>query len=312
MKKLLALLVLLLVGVGAYFYFTGQSHDNTAEIRAAYLKPNDRLVEIAGATVRVREEGAADAPALLLIHGFSHSLETWDGWAEALKSDYRVIRYDLLGHGLTGPDPMERYAPTERAAFIGDVLEALDLDQVLIAGNSLGALAAWRYAATNPEKVSRMVLISPGAYPFGEVGDQPAPIPPMMKFYLLNAPEAGVRASAELIYADDAKITDERVKVMGDMIRIKGNGEAMIKSLEEFSLPDPTDDLAKVTVPTLIMWGEGDNIIPIAHGSKMETVMPNAKLLTYPGVGHAAQEEAPQQTAHDADTFFKDNLTDVE
>ncbi|MEX6633147.1 alpha/beta fold hydrolase [Hyphococcus lacteus] len=308
MKKLIVLLVLLAAGAGGYYFLENFNADADITTSDTYLKPADRIVEIAGAKVRVREEGPVDAPVILLIHGFTHSLETWDGWAEALKPDFRVIRYDLLGHGLTGPDPQERYSPVERASFIGDVMDALKIDHAFIAGNSLGGLAAWRFAATHSERLDGLILISPGAYPFGEVGDEPAPIPPMMKAYLLTAPEAGVRASAELIYADDSKITDERVKVMGDMIRFGENGSAMIKSLEEFTLPDPTADLSNVRTPTLIMWGEGDILIPIAHGAMLKKVMPNATLLTYPGVGHAAQEESPEQTVADAAEFIKSLL----
>lgn len=308
MKKVFGLLAVLIV-IGAVavtaLYFRAAGGAPADGLEDAYVKADDRFVNIAGARVRVREEGPDDAPVIILIHGFTHSLETWDGWAEALKSDYRVIRYDLLGHGLTGPDPKERYAPEERAAFIGDLMNALSLEKAVIAGNSLGGLAAWRFAATNPARVEKLILISPGAFSLNGVNDTPADIPATMKAYLMTAPKAGVRASAEFIYADDSKITEIRLKTMRDMIRREGNGAALIKSLEEFTLPDPTDDLKRVTAPTLILWGEDDVIIPIAQGRRMESLMPNATLNVYRGVGHAAQEEAPIETVADAITFLK-------
>lgn len=304
MKKILLAIIVAVITAGGFYYLKVTGGSGASALEEIYLTENDRFVEIGGARVRVREEGPADAAPILLVHGFTHSLETWDGWAEALKSDYRVIRYDLLGHGLTGPDPKERYAPTERAAFIGDFMNALGIDYAVIAGNSLGGLAAWRFAADNPERVDGLILISPGAFPLNGAGDEPAEIPAAMKAYLLTAPEAGVRASAGLIYGDDAKVTDERVAVMRDMIRRKGNGAAMIKSLEEFTLPDPAADLARVTAPTIIMWGEGDSIIPIEQGRRIEKLIPGARMIVYPGVGHAAQEEAPTQTVADALEFL--------
>jgi len=126
-----------------------------------------------------------------------------------------------------------------------------------------------------------------------------------MKAYLLTAPEAGVRASAGFIYADDRKITDKRIETMRDMIRRKGNGAAMIKSLEEFTLPDPTDALAAIAAPTLILWGEGDIIIPIDQGQQLQQAINDARLIAYPGVGHAAQEEAPGKTVTDAMAFLE-------
>ena len=308
MKKFLLVILVLLIlgamGVWAYIWRAAQGV-SAADVEAQYVTADDRFIDIAGVRVRIREEGEPSAPPLILIHGFTHSLETWDGWAASLKEDFRVIRYDLLGHGLTGPDPKERYAPEERAAFVGKVLNALNIEQASIAGNSLGGLAAWRFASVSPDKVDALILISPGAFALNGVSDEPTEIPAAMKAYLLTAPEAGVRASAELIYADDSRITEDRLTVMRDMIRREGNGEAFIKSLEEFTLPDPTEALSQIAAPTLILWGEGDVLIPIEQGRKIESIVPNARLIAYPDVGHAAQEEAPGRTVADVTEFLR-------
>lgn len=311
MKKLLVTIFVFVVAGGAFIGVTtwrASQGVSASILEAKYMTAADRFVSVAGAKVRVRETGAADAPPIILIHGFTHSLETWDAWASALAGDYRVIRYDLLGHGLTGPDPRERYAPRERAAFIGTLMDALDLDRAALAGNSLGGLAAWGFASDYPARVDALILISPGAYPLNGAGDAPAEIPAAMKAYLLAAPEAGVRASAGFIYADDTKITDSRIETMRDMIRRKGNGTAMIKSLEEFTLPDPTEALARISAPTLILWGEDDIIIPIEQGRQIEQAITDARLIAYPGVGHAAQEEAPDETVADAIAYLKNHL----
>lgn len=306
-KKTLIVIAVLLVAAAAAvggYVFVASKGAPADEIEAKYMGPNDRFVAVAGARVRVREEGPEDAPAILLLHGFTYSLETWDGWAEALKQDYRVIRYDLLGHGLTGPDPKERYSPEERGAFIGDVMDALGLQSAIVAGNSLGGLAAWRFASTNPERVDALILVSPGAYPYNGVSDTPVEIPAAMRAYLLTAPEAGVRASAELVYGDDAKITDKRVETLHDMLRREGNGPAMIRSLEKFTLPDPSEALSRITAPSLIEWGENDILISPEQGKRLIEDIPNARLITYPGVGHVAQEEAPAETVADAIAFL--------
>ena len=306
-KKLFAALALIFVvglGVFGYSLWSASKGVAPATLEAKYVSANDRFVMVDGARVRIRLEGPTGAPVVLLVHGFTHSLETWDAWAAALSENYRVIRYDLLGHGLTGPDPKKRYAPAERAEFVGDVMDALGVERAFVAGNSLGGLAAWRFAAAYPDRVAGLILISPGAFPLNGVSDEPAEIPAAMKAYLLTAPEAGVRASAQIIYADDSKITDARIDVMRDMIRRRGNGEAMIASLEEFTLPDPTALLATITAPTVVLWGEGDIVVPTAQGAQFVAALPGARLITYPGVGHAAQEEAPDETVRDAGAFI--------
>ena len=266
----------------------------------------ERFVDIAGARVRAREEGPADAPVILLLHGFTFSLESWDGWADELSDRYRIIRYDLLGHGLTGPDPLERYAPEERAQFVGEVMDALGIERAIVGGNSLGGLAAWRFAAMQPERVEALLLVSPGGYPINGVGDEPAEVPGAFAFYLQTVPEAGLRASIANIYGDPSKVSEERIKVLGDMMRQEGNGAAMVRSLEEFTLPDPEPDLAKVTAPTLILWGDADKVISPAQADLFIAAMPNAQLITYPGVGHVAHEEMPARTAADVAAFLSE------
>ncbi|MCI5047056.1 MAG: alpha/beta hydrolase [Aquisalinus sp.] len=308
MKKVLfflCALIVLLIGGGGFMIWFQTKGTAASDLETTYLTSADRFVEVAGARVRVREEGPVDAQPIVLIHGFTFSLETWDAWAQTLKTDYRVIRYDLLGHGLTGPDPKSRYAPAERAAFLGELLDTLGVKQPVLAGNSLGGLAAWRFAASNPEALSALILISPGAYPQNGVTDEPAEVPNAMKAYLLLAPPEGVKMSAELIYGDDSKISPERLTVLRDMMSREGNGPAMIESVEEFTLPDPEPLLADITVPTLILWGEEDLLIPSTDGARMQKAIPQARLITYPGVGHSAQEEAPEQTVADAKLFME-------
>lgn len=317
---ILGLIVLLAIMAVRFWYISKDEsepasgiEETTAEVAEDTAgEPVERFVDIAGARVRVREEGPADAPVILLLHGFTFSLETWDGWADELSDRYRIIRYDLLGHGLTGPDPLERYAPEERAQFIGEVMDALGLDQVILGGNSLGGLAAWRFAAMQPERVEALLLVSPGGYPINGVGNEPAEVPPAFAFYLQTVPEVGLRASIANIYGDPSKVSEERIKVLGDMMRQEGNGAAMIRSLEEFTLPDPEPDLAKVTAPTLILWGEADKVISPAQADQFIAAMPNAKLITYPGVGHVAHEEMPAKTAADVAGFLGEVELDTE
>lgn len=261
-------------------------------------------VELDGARIRVREEGPADAPALILLHGFTMSLESWDGWTEWLAGDYRVIRYDLLGHGMTGPDPLERYAPDERVEVLRRLMDALGVEHAILGGNSFGGLVAWRFAARYPNRVDKLILVDSGAYSIYGVTENPVPVPAAMRAYLLAAPMAGVEASAAQIFADPSRLPPGRIAQIHDMMARPGNGEAFVKHLEEFVLPDPDTDLARITPPTLILWGEEDRVIPIAQAHRLEAAIPNARLITYPGVGHAPQEEIAAQTAADVRNFL--------
>ena len=311
MRGLIALLVLAAIAAAIWFVALREEPaeatedlPDAASSSSPYFLPSDRFVEIDGARVRVREQGPEDAPVVLLIHGFSFSLESFDAWADDLDRDYRVIRYDLLGHGLTGPDPETRYNPMERAAFLGSVMDSLDIDRAIIAGNSLGGLIAWRFAANHPDRVEKLILISPGGFSINGVGDTPVPVPPAVAFTLTTAPEPAIRAMMSFVYGDDALVTDEAVARVRALLLEPGNGEAMLAHLEEFTLPDPSADLRRVTSPTLILWGEADGLIPAEHGDRFASYIQDTTLILYPGVGHAAQEEAPAATLTDTRAFL--------
>jgi pimeloyl-ACP methyl ester carboxylesterase len=278
-----------------------------APVAAAPSEPTIRTIDIDGAQIRVSEEGPADAPVIVLLHGFTMSLESWDGWAEQLSDNYRIIRYDLLGHGMTGPDPLERYAPDERVEVLGRLLDELGIERATLGGNSFGGLVAWRFAAAHPERVERLILVDSGAYSIYGVTENPVPVPDAMRAYLTAVPMAGVQASAAQIFADLSRLPEGRIEQIQQMMARPGNGEAFIGHLEEFVLPDPTEDLGRIVAPTLILWGEADRIVPLDHAARIAAAIPDARLITYPGVGHAPQEEIPAQTAADVRAFLEDH-----
>lgn len=300
---LLALIAAAVVAVAAYSWKAGQGLDQAA-VEETYLETRDQFVPVDGLEVRLRDEGPRDAPVILMLHGFTFSLESFDALAEELSGQFRVVRYDLRGHGLTGPDPEKRYSPDQRAEHIGAVMDALGIERATILGNSLGGLASWRFAAGQPARVRSLVLVSPGAYPINGVGDEPAPVPALLEAYLRTVPEAGLEASVARIYADPASVTAERKEEIRAMMRREGNGEAFVDALKVFTLPDPEPLLAQVEAPTLIIWGAEDQVIDHQDGSKMQAVMPNAELLVLDGIGHVAHEEAPGRVADEIRSFL--------
>src|SRR3954454_11115232 len=137
-----------------------------------YALPPSRFLEVEGLRVHYRDEG--DGPPLLLLHGLTANLFDWQGWAERLRDRHRVIRLDLPGHGLTGPDPRQRYAWPETAAFALAFLDRLGVRRASVAGSSYGGAVAWHLAAQAPERVDRLVLLAPIGYPVP--GRPPLPI----------------------------------------------------------------------------------------------------------------------------------------
>ncbi|MBY0423645.1 MAG: alpha/beta fold hydrolase, partial [Parvularculaceae bacterium] len=225
-----ALFLIALVGVGAMTFMATRGED-PARLEARYATPADRFIEVDGVRVRVRVEGPETAPPIVLLHGFTFSLESWDAWARELSRTRRVIRYDLAGHGLTGPDPQKRYANEQRAAFHIKVMDALGVARADLAGNSLGGLVAWRVAAAHPERVGKLVLVDAGGYPINGVGDAPVTAPPPVAAFLLTAPKAGVETAMRALWGDPGKIDARRVAEVRDLMRRRGNGRAFVEHI---------------------------------------------------------------------------------
>jgi pimeloyl-ACP methyl ester carboxylesterase len=307
MRVIWLIIIVLAVIFAASFAWFALSPRNTeppSELEARHLAEDDRFVEIAGARVRVREEGPEDAPVLILLHGFTWSLESWDGWAEELDDSYRIVRYDLLGHGLTGPDAQQRYFPHERSAFLGEVMDALEIDQAHLAGNSLGGLVAWRFAVENPDRVDRLVLVDSGAYSINGVTDEPVQAPLPLAMALRAPPDFFIDQIIAMTYADPETVSAERRAVIADMMRAEGNGDAFVEHINEFVLPDPTPELARLQAPTLVIWGGQGRLIDPGHAQLIFDAAPQAELAMFEELGHAPHEENPQATAEAVRAFL--------
>ncbi len=304
---LVAILVIVAAGAIWLLMFRGGSGDPVpaASIESPYWSEADRLVEVDGMMARVRVEGPEEAPVLVLVHGFSFSLESWDDWAADLSADYRVVRMDLPGHGLTGPDPEQRYSVSETVDFLAGVMDALEIERAHLVGNSLGGLVAWRYAADHGERVETLVLLAPGGFSINGVTEEPVEVPMAVSFYLNQAPEAMVAAASRGLFGDPARMSADlpgRVHAL-----MQGNGPALVQRLGVFTLPDPQADLARVDAPVLLLWGERDAMVPVAHAALFEAALPRSQTVLYPDLGHVVHEEAPARTLADVRAFWAQN-----
>lgn len=307
-RLLLVLLALLLIA-GVAFWRGATPDLPVEELAARYAPPPSRFVPLAGMQVHIREEGSG--PPLLLLHGTGASLHTWDGWVQELKEDFRIIRIDLPGYGLTGPHPTHDYSAQAYTRLLTDLLDWLGIEKVHIAGNSLGGRIAWEFAATAPERVDRLILIDPSGYPTGKA--------PTLAFRLGAMPVANLllrhitprqlfENSLKEVYADDSKVTEELVTRYYELFMRQGNREAFIARMRTGFAAD-TARIALVQAPTLVMWGEKDAWIPAEHASRFARDLPNATLQLYPDAGHVPMEEEPAATAADAWRFLTANLS---
>jgi pimeloyl-ACP methyl ester carboxylesterase len=155
MKRLGAVLLVLIAALGIAFLALRTPDTDPAAMRAKYGAAPSQFVDLgAGLTVHLRDEGPRDAPAIVLLHGSNADLHTWEPWAAALRSDYRVIRFDTIGHGLTGAAPGKDYSAAAMAALVGRVADKLAIGKFVLGGNSMGGGISVAYALKHQDRLT--------------------------------------------------------------------------------------------------------------------------------------------------------------
>jgi pimeloyl-ACP methyl ester carboxylesterase len=232
-----------------------------------------------------------------MLHGFGSSLQTFDAWAAALSVHYRVIRLDLPGFGLTGGDPTGDYSDARTTKLLAGLLDTLHVAKASFIGNSMGGRFAWEFAANEPDRVDKLILISPDGFASTgfEYGKAPA-VPLMLRALPYTMPKSMLKQTLAPAYADPKRLSDATVTRYYDFMRAPGVRQAVIDRTAQTVLQDPVPLLHKIKAPTLLLWGEKDAMIPIANSADYLAAIPNAKLVRLPDLGHVPQEEGPSTT----------------
>jgi pimeloyl-ACP methyl ester carboxylesterase len=273
-----------------------------------YTDETSKFMAVDDLIIHYRDEGTG--PTLVLLHGVASSLHTWDGWVERLAPHYRVIRVDLPGHGLTGSDPsIDRYEIAYMINKLEKFLNKLSIDEIYLAGNSLGGYIGWNYALHRPDRVKKMVLLDAAGFP----QDMPfimnfAALPLIGEMAGFMMPKFIVNLNVKQAFGDSDKVTDELQQRYFDLTMRQGNREALVnvfRTMKEQSQNEHLGDRIKdVETPTLLMWGSEDEWVPLSIMQQFHEALPNSQTIVYEGVGHMPMEELPIQTSRDAHSFF--------
>ena len=271
-----------------------------AELEAVY--PGDyRMVD--GVRLRLRDTGPRDASAVVLVHGFCASLDTWESWAAALSARHRVIRFDLPGFGLTGPDPSGDYSDAREAEILRDLLDQLGIANASLVGHSMGARIAWTFAALYPGRVARLVLISPVGREARDSADGVA-APILLRAIPFVAPRMLLRAGLGAAYGREDAVNDTTVERYRDLLLAPGVRQAIVARARRPTSRPP--DLARIRAPTLLLWGERDRIVPVATAAEFMRDLPRASLVRLPNLGHVPFEEDPDGSLSPLEDFLSE------
>ncbi|MBI5926567.1 MAG: alpha/beta hydrolase [Aquabacterium sp.] len=300
-------LVVALAGVGVV---TAWAPDRAPEtLTARWAQAPSQFVAVDGMQVHLRDEGPREDPQpIVLLHGTSASLHTWDGWVAALKDKRRVIRVDMPGFGLTGPTPDGQYTLPVYTHFVVAVMDRLGVKQAVIAGNSFGGNIAWKTAVDYPDRVSKLVLVDAAGYAYQSksipLAFKLAQIPALRPVMSKLLPRRMIESSVSNVYGDPSKITPELIDRYYELTLRAGNRDALVQRFVQSKSGESEDQIKTITKPTLIIWGGQDHLIPPDNADKFQRDIQGSRLAVFDALGHVPHEEDPASTVAAVLTFL--------
>ena len=278
-----------------------------------------KFLELHGERVAYRDEGSGEV--LLLIHGMAGSSDAWRELIPRLAKNYRVVAPDLLGHGQS-VKPRGDYSLGAFAVSLRDLLDELGIAQATIVGHSLGGGVAMQFLYQHPDYCERLILISSGGLgsdvgwilrllsaPGAEfVLPMIAPAPVLKAGNKVGSwfTSAGMRnpRASEIWRAyssfADKPTRDAFLRTLRSVVDYRGQAVSALNRLH-----------IRAELPTLAIWGEDDEIIPVEHGHAAMVARPGGRLEVLPGVGHFAHVEAPNEVADIIDDFMRTTKDDT-
>ncbi len=316
-------ILILLIFLGTFFHKGPIPAD---VVDAKYSNQASQFLTLDNGTrIHFRDQGARNGEVIVLIHGSSASLHTFEPWVAILGDEFRIVTLDLPGHGLTGGVPDNDYSSAANISSVNAIVTTLGLDYFTLGGNSMGGGVVWRYALVFPDKVKAMILIDASGPPAwwqlefaDDAVDSEERETPII-FELLTKPWFRaiatnldsyyfVKQGVEAAYNHSAVVDDELIARYYELSLRKGSRVATLNRFANFNLEsDETYDLQQLEQPTLIMWGREDALVPVKMADKFRAELPQAEVVIFDKVGHIPMEEIPVQSA-DTIRRFMNNL----
>lgn len=317
MLRWLLTALLVIVGLAAVVcvggYFVLKRPDIPFETLASrYGNAESRYVDLpSDIHMHYRDQGDATAPVILLVHGYSASLHSWEAWVPRLAEDYRVISIDLPGHGLTQTPQGYRASIEAFRDAVDEFATSQNIQRFALAGNSMGGNVAWEYALAHPDKLDALILVDAAGWP------QPSRAMNQGMLKLLGDPTFGpilrdldntalFRRGLEAAFADPALATDAMVTRYTDLARAPGHRDILVQMTLGFSSRHfaTRERLAAIRTPTLILVGGQDHLIPPEHAQQFHDAIAGSQLVRYDAIGHMPQEEHAADSVQDVLDFL--------
>lgn len=259
--------------------------------------------------VRVRYVDVGEGPAVVMVHGFASSLETWGAVIPELAKTHRVLALDLKGFGWTDR-PEGDYSPPAQARLILRLMEQRGIDRAAVVGHSWGASVVLAVALAAPRKVSRLALYDAWVYE--------EQLPPM--FYWARADGVGetlfslfydqrVDEKVSLAFYDKSFVTEALVEAAERAMNRPGTKAAALAAVRGQRFLDVQRRYRSIEQPVLVMWGREDAVTTLAVGERLAADLPRSRFVVYPRCGHFPMLEARAKSNADLVAFLAEDAS---
>lgn len=260
---------------------------------------------VSGSGVRTHyiKEGSGDT-VIVFIHGFGGSTYSWRKNMAALAQTYTVVSVDVRGFGYTSRDPASEYSPRGYATHVSTFLDILGIRRPIIVGHSLGGEVAIRIALQRPEDIAGLVLIDSAGLPSDRSFTVP-PVPQPLQTTLIRfaTSKRAVRAGLERAFYDPSLVDGEMIAAYRDPLDVEKAEEMLWRMTRTMAPQLNRSEIAQISVPTLIIWGKEDRLIPLQKGEELAALIKGSRLVVLDRAGHMPQEERADDVDHLIDSL---------
>lgn len=274
---------------------------------------HSHFVEIDGATVHYQEFGDAGDPAMLLIHGYSASTYVWKTVAPRLADEgFRVVAVDLLGFGFSDKPASFDYKIVSQARMISRFMNRLGIGTATVVGSSYGGAVASTLALDYLERVEKLILVDAVcndevlAHPLLKLAAVPGIGELIAPFLIDSKVFQKFRMRGTLAPENHYLITKDRIESVNRPLRARDAHHSMLATARNWDACRIETDAPHIRQPTLIIWGDKDQVIPINHGEKLFDSILNSRFVIFKNCGHVPQEENPELFINLTAAFAKD------
>lgn len=308
---LFAILILAILAI--YAPLLAQSNDDAqlpkdlsqTYLLERYATPKSNFAYLNGTMLHYRDEG--EGPVVLLIHGSMQDLYDWDEWTEDLKSDYRVVRIDMPGAGLTGEVASKDYSIASTMNTVDALMAKLDVQEFALVGTSLGGVVAFRYASTRPQKVAALILMNSAGVEYGNAKI----LPPQPRRYDESLSDTLSRKQVstliEAVCVDPDKVSASRIDrgfVYQRRLHRHEEAQAIVSAYDR---GQPEVVIGQIKAPTLVLWGGANRALAPEVADEFVSLLTHAspvEKIVVPGAGHWMHVESPRDSLEPVRDFL--------